>query len=84
MKKKILVETSARHLHVTQEHLEILFGKGAKLEERAPLSQPGQYVSHQRVTIVGPKRSIERVSILGPTRKKHKLKLVLLTQELLE
>ncbi|MDI9503440.1 MAG: phosphate propanoyltransferase [Erysipelotrichaceae bacterium] len=77
MEKKILVETSARHLHVTQEHLEILFGKSAKLEERAPLSQPGQYVSRQRVTIVGPKRSIERVSILGPTRKETQVEISL-------
>ena len=45
--KEILVETSARHVHVTQETLEVLFGKGAQLEVRAMLSQPGQFVSNQ-------------------------------------
>ena len=77
MEKKILVETSARHVHVTQEDLEKLFGKGAELEVRAPLSQPGQYVSKQRVTIVGPKRPIERVSILGPVRKASQVEISL-------
>lgn len=77
MDKKILVETSARHVHVTQEDLEKLFGKGAELEVRAPLSQPGQYVSKQRVTIVGPKRPIERVSILGPVRKASQVEISL-------
>ena len=51
--KEILVETSARHVHVTQETLEVLFGKGAELEIRAMLSQPGQYVSKQRFNVVG-------------------------------
>lgn len=75
--KKILVETSARHIHVSQEDLEILCGKGAKLESRAPLSQPGQFVSTTRLTIVGPKNSLERVSILGPTRKKSQVEISL-------
>ena len=43
MSKKFIVETSARHVHVTQEHLEILFGKGAKLTHKKDLSQPGQF-----------------------------------------
>lgn len=77
MKRKILVETSARHIHLTKEDVEKLFGKGAKLEVRAPLSQPGQFVSHQRVTLVGPKRSIERVSILGPERKESQVEISL-------
>jgi putative phosphotransacetylase len=77
MMKKILVETSARHIHVSQEDLEILCGKGAKLESRAPLSQPGQFVSTTRLTIVGPKNSLERVSILGPTRKKSQVEISL-------
>ena len=67
--KEILVETSARHVHVTQETLEVLFGKGAQLEVRAMLSQPGQFVSFSRLDIVGPKKTIANVSILGPFRK---------------
>ena len=67
--KDILVETSARHIHVTEEQFKILFGEDAKIEVRAPLSQPGQYVSTSRLEIVGPKKSIPNVSILGPFRK---------------
>ena len=67
--KKILVETSARHIHVTQETLEKLCGKDAKLEVKAWLSQPGQFVSFTKLEVVGPKKSISGVSILGPVRK---------------
>jgi len=67
--KKILLETSARHIHITEEHFHILFGKDAKLEVRAPLSQPGEFVSTSRLDVVGPKRTIPNVSILGPFRK---------------
>ena len=56
--KQILVETSARHIHVTEEQFHILFGADAKLEVRAPLSQPGQFVSFSRLDIVGPKKTI--------------------------
>lgn len=71
--KKIIVETSARHIHVTQEALEILCGKGAQLEVKAMLSQPGQFVSTTRLNLVGPKKSIEGVSILGPVRKTNQV-----------
>ena len=67
--KEILVETSARHIHVNEEQFKILFGEDAKLEVRAPLSQPGQFVSFSRLDIVGPKKTIPNVSILGPFRK---------------
>ena len=50
------IEVSAKHVHLTQEDVEILFGKGAKLEPKRPLSQPGQFLSNQRVTLIGPKR----------------------------
>ena len=83
--KDILVETSARHVHVTQETLEALFGKGAQLEVRAMLSQPGQFVSNQRVDLVGYKVNkvtgektetrIKGVSILGPCRKANQVEL---------
>lgn len=69
MDKTFIVETSARHIHVTQEVLEILCGKNAELTVKKELSQPGQFVSEQRITIVGPKREIPNVSILGPCRK---------------
>ncbi len=64
----ILVETSARHVHLSDEHLEVLFGKGYKLTEKKALSQPGQYACEERVTVVGPKKELAGVSILGPTR----------------
>ena len=66
--KKILVETSARHVHVSAKDLETLFGAGFQLTPKKDLSQPGQYASNERVTIVGPKREIANVIILGPTR----------------
>ena len=69
------VETSARHVHVTEETLEILFGKGATLTKKKDLSQPGQFASEQRVTIVGTKKEIPNVSILGPCRKANQVEL---------
>lgn len=68
MEKKILVETSARHVHLTQEHIEILFGKGAKLTNKKDLSQPGQFACVERVHLIGPKGTIKSVIILGPAR----------------
>ena len=65
---KVLVETSARHVHVTQEHLEILFGAGATLTVKKELSQPGQFAAAEKVQIVGPKGALN-ASILGPCRK---------------
>ncbi len=69
MNNKVLVETSARHVHLAQEHIDILFGAGHVLTSIKDLSQPGQFACEERVTVVGPKKSIERVSILGPARK---------------
>lgn len=71
----ILVETSARHVHVTKEHLEILFGAGAVLTKKKDLSQPGQYACEERVTVVGPKRELANVSILGPERSATQVEL---------
>ena len=68
MSNKILIETSARHIHVSAEALEVLFGKGAELTKKKDLSQPGQYACEERVTIVGPKKELANVSILGPVR----------------
>lgn len=80
MEDKILVETSARHVHVTQETLEILFGKGHQLEAKKMLSQPGQYASTDKVTVLGYNkkdpngpRPSSAFSILGPVRKENQV-----------
>ncbi len=75
MSKKFIVETSARHVHVTQEHLEILFGKGYELTKKKDLSQPGQFACEERVTVVGPKKEMPNVSILGPVRPETQVEL---------
>ncbi len=75
MEKKVLVETSARHVHVTQETLKILFGENAELTVKKMLSQPGQFASEQKVEIVGPKKSIANVSILGPCRNANQVEI---------
>ena len=75
MAKNFIVETSARHIHVTQEHLEILFGKGHELTKKKDLSQPGQFACEERVTIVGPKKELAGVSILGPVRPETQVEL---------
>lgn len=74
--KKVLVETSARHIHVTQETLETLFGKGAQLHNKKDLSQPGQFACEEKVTLVGPKGQLN-VSILGPVRPADQVELSL-------
>lgn len=68
MEKTVLVETSARHVHVTQEALEILFGEGYELTKKKDLSQPGQFACEERVQVIGEKSSFPAVSILGPVR----------------
>lgn len=72
---QILVETSARHVHVTKETLEALFGKDASLTKKKDLSQPGQFACEERVTVVGPKKSLANVSILGPCRSANQVEL---------
>lgn len=67
--RKIPAGISARHVHVTQEHLELLFGPGHELTPIKDLTQPGQFAADERVTLVGPKGVIQRVRILGPVRK---------------
>lgn len=75
MERKILVEVSARHVHVTQADLEILFGKDHPLTIKKMLSQPGQYASEEKVTVAGPKKELAGVSILGPVRKATQIEL---------
>ena len=77
MAKKILVETSARHVHLSQEDLETLFGKDYQLTHKKDLSQPGQFACQERVTVVGEKKEIPGVSILGPVRNATQVELSL-------
>lgn len=65
---EIIVECSARHVHVTREDLETLFGEGYQLHHKKELSQPGQFACEERVDLVGPRGTLARVSILGPER----------------
>ena len=64
----IPIETSARHIHISQADFEKLFGEGKTPTYKADLSQPGQYVCHERITVKGPKGTFENVALLGPCR----------------
>ena len=77
MDKKVMVEVSARHIHLSQEHLEILFGKGYELTPKKDLSQPGQFACEERVKVVGAKKELAGVSILGPVRPDTQVELSL-------
>lgn len=75
MANKVLVETSARHVHVTKETLETLFGAGYELTKKKDLSQPGQFACNERVQVIGEKGSFPAVSILGPCRKDNQVEI---------
>ena len=77
MANQVLVEISARHVHVSQADLETLFGKGYELTVKKMLSQPGQFACEERVRVIGPKGEFPRVSILGPVRKDTQVELSL-------
>lgn len=66
--KDIKVEISARHVHLSQEAVNVLFGEGHTLTPKKDLSQPGQFACEERVTVVGPKKTFENVAVLGPVR----------------
>ncbi len=68
MARTVLVETSARHVHVSEEDLAVLFGEGYELTKKKDLSQPGQFACEERVQVIGPKSAFPAVSILGPVR----------------
>lgn len=76
MGNKVLVETSARHVHVTKEQVAVLFGEGHQLTNKKDLSQPGQFACEEKVTIVGPKGQL-KASILGPERAAAQVELSL-------
>ena len=69
-KNVVPVGVSSRHLHVTQDDLEALFGKGYELAVKKDLSQKGQFAAEETVTLVGPKAAMANVRILGPCRKR--------------
>ena len=78
--KPFLVEVSAHHIHLTQEHVEALFGQGHQLTKHSDLSQPGQYACKEQLTIIGPKGRVERVRILGPARKYTQVEIAMTEQ----
>ena len=71
----IELEASGRHVHLTEEQALTLFGH--PLTEKRPLSQPGQYLAHERLTVIGPKGSFENVAVLGPARKEAQVEISL-------
>lgn len=77
VEKKVLVETSARHVHVSRGDLDILFGEGYQLTHKKDLSQPGQFACEERVAVIGPRGSFPGVSILGPERPSTQVELSL-------
>jgi acetate kinase len=71
----IPIGVSAHHIHLSQDHVERLFGRGHKLSPRSPLLQPGQSACEETVRLIGPRGSIERVRVLGPARSKTQLEI---------
>ena len=74
--KEVLVETSARHIHLSREAVDVLFGVGYELTNKKDLSQPGQYACAEKLEVVGPKGKL-KASILGPTRPASQVELSL-------
>ena len=75
MAKTFIVETSARHVHLSEADFKVLFGENAKLTKKKDLSQPGQYACEERVIVKGTKKDLPGVSILGPFRKESQVEL---------
>lgn len=73
---KVIVETSARHVHLTREHVDLLFGVGYQLTKKKDLSQPGQFACAEKVTVVGERGQLS-ASILGPERSADQVELSL-------
>jgi len=69
------LEASGRHVHVTKEQAQALFGHG--LTPKRPLSQPGQYLANERVKVIGPKGELSNVAVLGPERKEGQVEISL-------
>jgi len=75
--RTVPVALSARHVHLSPEHVEVLFGAGHQLTPMADLSQPGQYAARETVEVVGPRRSIPGVRVLGPPRGETQVELAI-------
>ena len=75
MAKTFIVETSVRHVHLSEADFKVLFGENATLTKKKDLSQPGQYACEERVTVKGTKKDLPGVSILGPFRKESQVEL---------
>ena len=75
--KKVIVETSARHIHLSREAVDVLFGEGYQLTNKKELSQPGQYACDEKVDIVGPKATLKGIRVLGPARPETQVELAM-------
>lgn len=74
-KRCVPIGISNRHIHLTAEHIQILFGEGHELKPLKDLQQPGQYAAEEMVTLVGPKGTIQGVRVLGPARKQTQIEI---------
>lgn len=76
----LMIEVSAHHVHLTQEHVEALYGIGHTLTPKSELSQPGQFACEEQVALIGPKGRVERVRILGPVRNETQVEISMTEQ----
>ena len=77
MAYEVKIGISNKHLHLSEEHVEILFGKGHQLTPTKPLVQPGQFACEEKVDIVGPKKTLSGIRVLGPVRKETQIELAM-------
>ncbi len=77
MKQKIPIEISAKHMHICRADFEALFGSGRELTFKKELSQPGQFLAQERVTIEGPRGRMENMAVLGPFREETQVELAI-------
>lgn len=71
----IIIESSGKHVHLSKEHVEVLFGKNYKLIKKRELSQPGQFLYEDKVRLIGPKGVIQDVALLGPPRERTQVEI---------
>ncbi len=73
--KKIPIEVSAHHVHLSRDTMDVLFGPGCELTHRSDLSQPGQFACQETINLIGPKGRVERIRVLGPLREKSQVEI---------